>query len=119
MQFLGAVQRSLSARWSPCGARLPELKGRPMISPRTLTAALLGSALVGAGAGAGIYASTGGHGRTVTVAAPAAASASQVAQTTSTQPVSQIYRKAGDGVVEITASSSGGSSSPFPGGAGS
>ncbi|HEY2937768.1 MAG TPA: trypsin-like peptidase domain-containing protein [Gaiellaceae bacterium] len=90
-----------------------------MISPRTLSAALLGSALVGAGAGAGIYASTGTH-RTVTVAAPAAASASQVAQTSSTQPVGQIYRKAGDGVVEIVASSSGGSSSPFPyGGSGS
>jgi len=89
-----------------------------MISPRTLSAALVGSALVGAGAGAGIYASTGAH-RTVTVAAPAAASASQVAQTTSTQPVGQVYRRAGDGVVEIVASSTGGSSSPFPSGGGS
>jgi putative serine protease PepD len=90
-----------------------------MISPRTLSAALLGSALVGAGAGVGIYASAGAH-RTVTVAAPAAASASQVAQTTSTQPVGQIYRAAGDGVVEIVASSSTGSSSQVPfGGSGS
>src|SRR5438105_7690779 len=91
----------------------PEPKGRPMISPRTLSAALLGSALVGAGAGAGIYASTGAH-RTVTVATPVAASASQVAQTTSTQPVGRIYDTAGDGVVEIVAASSGGSSSQFP-----
>src|SRR5712691_331094 len=90
-----------------------------MISPRTLTAALLGSALVGAGAGAGIYASTGTH-RTVTVAVPAAASASQAAQTTSARPVGQVYGKVGAGVVEIVASSSGGSSSTFPnGGSGS
>ena len=69
-----------------------------MISPRIRYAALLGSALVGAGAGAGIYASTGSN-RTVTVAAPAAASASsRVAQTTSTQPVSQIYANTADGV---------------------
>jgi S1-C subfamily serine protease len=79
-----------------------------MLSRRTLSIAVVGAALVGAGAGAAIYASAGPT-RTVTVAAPSA-SVSQVAQTTSTQPVSEIYKQAGNGVVEITATSGGGSS---------
>ena len=86
-----------------------------MISPRTLSASLLGAALVGADAGAGIYATTAGHDKTVTVSASASADATQAAQTTSTQPVSEVYREAGPGVVQITASSSGASTDPSGG----
>jgi S1-C subfamily serine protease len=94
----------------------PELKGLlRMISPKTLSASLLGAALVGAGAGAGIYAAAGGHNdKTVTVSAPGAQSATQAAQTTTTQPVSEVYRGAGPGVVEITATSTG-TADPFGG----
>ncbi len=89
-----------------------------MVSPRTLAAALAGSALIGGGAGAGIYAATGQSHRTVTVASPGTA-ATPVAQTTTLQPVSTVASDASSGVVEITATSTGSAQQQFPFGGGS
>jgi putative serine protease PepD len=77
--------------------------------------------LAGVGAGAGSYAAFGTHGGNTTVVKETVAAGSP-ASATKTMSVNGVYRAARDGVVEITVTTSGGSSSdnsPFPFGGGS
>jgi putative serine protease PepD len=100
-----------------------QLERKPeMLHKRTPYLIAAAALAVGAGAGAGSYAAFGtdGANNTTTVVQQAAAVGSPAAAT-KTMSVNGVYRAAGDGVVEIIATTSGSSgSSPFPfGGSGS
>ena len=75
------------------------------------------AALVGAGAGAGAFALTHGSTHTTTTVLAASTGSANIAD--STLSVGQIAKTATPGVVEIDATTTGSSSSPFPGGQGS
>jgi S1-C subfamily serine protease len=100
-----------------------ESKGRSMRSTRRTVAAtaLAASALAGAGVGVGTYAALGHDGGTTTtvrqVAAPS--SSSQQVSSSSSLSVAQIFKRASQGVVEISVTTQGsGSSFPFGQGGG-
>jgi putative serine protease PepD len=83
-------------------------------TPYLIAAAALAA---GAGAGAGSYAAFGTVGAKTTTVVQEAAAQGSPAAATKTMTVNGVYRAARDGVVEITATSSGSSSdSPFPSG---
>jgi len=86
-----------------------------MVRTRTAIAAAVAALAAGAAAGVVGYAVAGGDDST-----PTASSATPVAApaVSSTLSVGEIYKRAHDGVVEITADSSGSSDSPFPFGGG-
>src|SRR5437764_5240272 len=73
---------------------------------------------LGAGAGAGVYAGLSGGSKS---AAPAATipAAQQAAVKTTTTTLTQLYKNATPGVVDITVTSSGGAPDPLGGGGGS
>ena len=83
---------------------------------RTTIASLAAALAVGAGGGAGAYALLDGSSSSSTAAAPSvvASSTQPAAARATTLTVNQIYRQDAPGVVDITASSSGGGSSTFP-----
>jgi putative serine protease PepD len=88
---------------------------------RSLLAAVVVTAvLAGAGIGAGIYAAADGAKQTVTVSSPAPTQAHPTARTQSSQlSVGEIYARSAASVVDVTVTSRGSSTSPFPFGGGS
>jgi putative serine protease PepD len=78
-----------------------------MVRNTKVVAAVAAAALVGAGAGAGIWDATAGGTHTVTTQAAAASPVANV--TSNSLSVNQIYQQSVDGVVEVDATSGGGS----------
>src|SRR2546423_9045910 len=94
-----------------------------MLRKRTTYLIAAVALIAGAGAGAGSYAALGhSDAKTTTVVQNPSSGTSSPVATTKTLSVSVVYKRARDGVVEITTTSSGGDnsgSSPFPFGGGS
>jgi putative serine protease PepD len=99
-----------------------QLERNPKMLKRTPYLIAAAALVAGAGAGAGSYAAFGTNGAKTTTVINQPVAAGSPTAATKTMSVNGVYRAARDGVVEITVTTSGGSSdnSPFPfGGSGS